>query len=151
MNIKSSPMLLKILIIGFLSLSDLHIAFSELFSFLPSVCSFHSLCFIIEGYFKYMFFPGFLFLFKVKVLVTQSHPILCNPLYCSLPGSSVHGIFQARILEWVAISSSRASSLPRDWTWVSFIAGRFFTIWATREAQFLFKSAALKHDWKLLV
>ena len=149
MNIKSSPMLLKILILGFLSLSDLHIAFSELFSFLSSVH--FTLCFIIEGYLKYMFFPGFLFLFKVKVLVTQSHPILCNPLYCSPPGSSVHGIFQARILEWVAISSSRGSSRPRDWTWVSFIAGRFFTIWATREAQFLFKSAALKHDWKLFV
>ena len=90
-NIKSSPMLLKILILGFLSLSDLHIAFSELFSFLSSVH--FTLCFIIQGYFKYMFFPGFLFLFKVKVLVTQSHPILCNPLYCSPPGSSVHGIF----------------------------------------------------------
>ena len=52
---------------------------------------------------------------------------------CSLPGSSVHGIFQARILEWVAISFSRRSSRPRDWTWVSRIAGRHFTIWATRE------------------
>ena len=53
---------------------------------------------------------------------------------CSLPGSSVHGIFQARILEWVAISSSRGSSWPRDWTWVSRTAGKFFTIWATMEA-----------------
>ena len=51
-----------------------------------------------------------------------------------LPGSSVHGIPQARILEWVAIPFSRGSSQPRDWTWVSLIAGRFFTIWATREA-----------------
>ena len=54
---------------------------------------------------------------------------------CSLPGSSVHGIFQATVLEWVAISFSRASSWPGDWTWVSRIAGRGFTIWATREAR----------------
>ena len=52
----------------------------------------------------------------------------------SLPGSSVHGIFQARVLEWVAISFSRGSYWPRDRTWVSCIAGRRFTIWATREA-----------------
>ena len=53
---------------------------------------------------------------------------------CSLPGSSVHGIFQARILEWVAISFSRGSSQLRDWTLVSCIGGRRFPIWATREA-----------------
>ena len=52
---------------------------------------------------------------------------------CSLPGSSIHGIFQARILEWVAISFSRGSSQTRDWTWVSHIVGSCFTIWATRE------------------
>ena len=54
---------------------------------------------------------------------------------CSPPGSSVHGILQARMLEWVAISFSRGSSWPRDWTQVSCIAGRCFTLWATREAQ----------------
>ena len=54
---------------------------------------------------------------------------------CSLPGSSVHGISQARRLEWVAIFFSRGSSWPRYWTPVSCIAGRFFTIWATREVQ----------------
>ena len=53
----------------------------------------------------------------------------------SLPGSSVHGTLQARILEWVAIPFSRASSQLRDQTQVSHIAGGFFTIWATREAQ----------------
>ena len=52
---------------------------------------------------------------------------------CSLPGSSVHGIFQARVLEWVAISFSRGSSRPRDWTQVSLNVGRRFTTWATRE------------------
>ena len=65
--------------------------------------------------------------------VAQSCPTLCNPMDCSLPGSSVHGIFQARVLEWVAISFSRGSSRPRDWTQVSRIVGRHFTIWATRE------------------
>ena len=63
--------------------------------------------------------------------VDQLCPTLCNPMDCSLPDSSVHGIFQARVLEWIAISSSRGSSQPRDQTQVSHIAGRFFTIWAT--------------------
>ena len=58
---------------------------------------------------------------------------LCDPMDCSLPGSSVHGIFQARILEWVAIFFSRGSSGSRDQTRVSHIAGRLFTVWATRE------------------
>ena len=53
---------------------------------------------------------------------------------CSPPGSSVHGILQARVLEWIAMPSSRGSSTPKDRTWVSCMAGRFFTIWATREA-----------------
>ena len=64
----------------------------------------------------------------------QSCPTLRDPVDCSLPGSSVHGILQARILEWVAMPSSRGYSWPRDWTWVSRIVGIFFTIWATREA-----------------
>ena len=50
------------------------------------------------------------------VWYAQSCPTLCNPTDCGPPGSSVHGIFQARILEWVAICSSRGSSPPRDWT-----------------------------------
>ena len=54
---------------------------------------------------------------------------------CSLPVSSVHGILQARILEWVAISFSRGSSRPRDWTQISCIARRLFIIWTTREVQ----------------
>ena len=60
----------------------------------------------------------------------------CNPMKCSLPGSSVHGILQARIPEWVAISFSRGTSLPKNWTQVSRIAGRWFTdTGATQEAQ----------------
>ena len=69
-----------------------------------------------------------------EVKAAQSCPTLCNPMDFSLPGSSVHGILQARILEWVAIAFSRGSSQPRDWTPVSHTAGRFFTIWTTREA-----------------
>ena len=65
--------------------------------------------------------------------VTQSCLTLCDPMDCSLPGSSIHGIFQARVLEWVAVSFSRGSSPPRDQTQVSRIVGRCFTIWATRE------------------
>ena len=61
-------------------------------------------------------------------LVAQSCPTLCDPLDCSPPGSSVHGMFQARILEWVVMPSSRGSSQTRDQTQVSGIAGRFFTI-----------------------
>ena len=63
----------------------------------------------------------------VCVLVSQSRPTLWNPMNCGSPGPSVHGILQARILEWVAIPFSRGCSQPRDWTQVSCIAGGFFT------------------------
>ena len=66
--------------------------------------------------------------------VSQSCPTLCDPMDCNLPGSSVHGLLQPRILEWVAISFLKRSSQPRDRTRVSHIGGRCFTIWATREA-----------------
>ena len=62
-----------------------------------------------------------------KVKVAQSCPTLCDPMNWGLPGSSVHGILQARILEWVAIPFSRVYSRPRNRTRVSCIAGRFFT------------------------
>ena len=71
---------------------------------------------------------------KAKVLVAQSCQTLCYPMDCSPPGSSVRGILQARILEWVAIPFSRASPRPGDWTQVSWIAGGFFPIWAAWEA-----------------
>ena len=67
--------------------------------------------------------------------VAQLCPTLCNPMNCSPPGSPIHGIFQARILEWATISFSRGSSWPRDWTEVSRIVGRHFTVWATREVR----------------
>ena len=68
------------------------------------------------------------------VLGSQSCPTLCHPMDHNLPGSSVHGILQARILEWVVILFSKGSSQPRDRTQVSCIAGRFITVLATREA-----------------
>ena len=66
--------------------------------------------------------------------VAQSCPTLGDPMDCSLPGSSVHGIFQAIVLEWIAISFSRGSSQPRDRTQVSHIVDRHFTVWATKIA-----------------
>ena len=75
---------------------------------------------------------------SVKVLVAQSCPTLCEPVDSSPPGSSVHGILQTGILEWVAISFSRGSSQPRDATHVSHvlcITGGFFTCWAVGEAR----------------
>ena len=66
---------------------------------------------------------------KVKVRVAQMCPTLCNSI-----DYIVHGILQARILEWVAFPFCRRSSQPRDWTGVSCIAGGFFTNWAIREA-----------------
>ena len=71
---------------------------------------------------------------QMELLVAQSCPTLCNLMDCNPPGPSVTGIFQARILEWAAIPFSRRSSQLRDWTQVSYIAGRLFTIWATSEA-----------------
>jgi len=71
-----------------------------------------------------------------KVKVTESCLILCDRMDCSPPDSSVHGILQARILEWVAMPFSRGSSQLRESNLISFvscIAGRFFTVWATRE------------------
>ena len=68
----------------------------------------------------------------VCVFVTQSCPTLCDPVDCSPPGSSLHGVLQARTVEWVVFSSSRGSFQPRDWTQVSCIASGLFTTWATR-------------------
>ena len=65
---------------------------------------------------------------KKPVLLAQLCPTCCNPMNCSPPGASVHGILQARILEWIVISFSRGSFQPRDQIRVSHIVGRFFTM-----------------------
>ena len=72
----------------------------------------------------------------LEVLVAQSYLTLCDPMDGSLPASSVHGIIQAGILEGVAISFSRGSSQPRERTLVSCMAGTFFTVWVTKEAEY---------------
>ena len=69
------------------------------------------------------------------LLSTQCYPTFWDLMDCSPPGSSLHRISQARILEWVAISSSRGSSRPRDWTCISCIGRQILYHWATREAQ----------------
>ena len=82
---------------------------------------------------KNMVYNSIYFLSKLKTMlciVTQSYLTLRDPLDCNSPGSSVHRIFQARILEWVSISSTSGSSRPKDQ-----IAGRFFTWWVIKEAQ----------------
>ena len=84
--------------------------------------------------------PCFIFIIICSTLpplslsVSQSCLILCNTMDCNQPGSSVHGILQTRVLEWVAISLSSGSSPIRNWTHISLIAGRFFTSRTTREA-----------------
>ena len=79
-------------------------------------------------------------------LVAPSCLTLCHPMDCS-PGASVHGILQARILEWAAMLSTRGSSRPRDWTQVSLVAGGFFTIWATRKPMGLLNLTQYLHVW----
>ena len=71
------------------------------------------------------------------MLVTQLCLTLSDPMDCSLPGSSVHGILQARILEWVAISFSRGSSQPKDWNLGLLHCRQFLYHWASREACFI--------------
>ena len=71
-------------------------------------------------------YPKVWYLEVMKVFVAQSYSTLFDPMDCNLPGSSVHGNLQARILKWVAIPFSRGTSGPRDWTWVFYIAYRFF-------------------------
>ena len=74
----------------------------------------------------------------MKAWVTQSYLTLCDPMDCSPPGSSVHGILQARVLEYADIPFSRGSFQLSDRTQVSWNAGRFFTAWVTRDTQTLF-------------
>ena len=90
--------------------------------------------------------PFFLWWFSHSV-VSDS----CDPMDCSPPVSSVHGILQARILEWVAISFSTGSSRPKDWTWVSCTVGRFFTDWTTREVPYTQTWINWLNDLTLLV
>ena len=97
-------------------------------------------------------FKMFIILYMCVCLVAQSCPILCEFMYCSQPGSSVHGILQARILEWVAIPFSKGSSPPRDQMRISCIADGFFIVrshegspscWSSVFCLFLFKKIGI--------
>ena len=96
-------------------------------------------------------FRSYFFICEVKIkianriVVWESCLTLCDPRDYSPLGSSVHGILQAGILEWVAMPFSRGSSWPRDQTQVSCTAGKFFTIWATREAQLIYMKCIRQH------
>ena len=89
---------------------------------------------------------------KVKVKVAQLCLTLSDPMDYSLLGSSVYGILQVKILEWVVIPFSRGSSWPRDRTWVSCIAGRFFINWTTmikdRNGKDLTEAEEIKKKWQ---
>ena len=87
----------------------------------------------------YFYVSIVLFLFHESE-VAQSCLTVCNPMDCNLSGSSVHGIFQAIALEWIAISFSSGSSRPRDRTQVSRIVDRRFTVWTTREVHLDYKT-----------
>ena len=95
--------------------------------FYPFNCKFTNILFVII----------YLVCVCVCVCVWLSHVLLCNPMAWRLPGSSAHGILQATKLEWVAISFFKGSFQPIEQTWVSFTAGKFFTVWAPREAYIL--------------
>ena len=92
---------------------------------------------------NHIFFP---FVYMWKVLVIPLHLTLWDPMDCSPPGSSVHGILQARMLEWVAFLFSKRSFWSRDWTHVSHTVGRFFTIWVTRRIFIQFFEHLLMKD-----
>ena len=116
----------------------------QIFSLSPYIVFF--CCCFVSGFFyceevlnlirsHFFIFAFSSFTSKVKMKVAQMCPTLCDPRDCSPPGSSVHLIFQVRILEWVAIPFSMGYSQPRNQTQVSHIAGGLFTSWATKEAQ----------------
>ena len=113
---------------------------NQLWSPLPSLfpllipISSHTLCLLPKPCFLHESSVCFHIPSPDLTIVSQCWSLSCARLFAthgfSPPGSSVHGIFQARILEWIAIYFSRGSSQPRDRSWVSCIAGRFFTVWA---------------------
>ena len=88
---------------------------------------------------------------KSESEVAQSCPTLCDPMDCSPPGSSIHGIFQARVLEWVAIAFSRGSSHTRDQTWVFQIVGRCFTDHESIHREHIYTALNYLHTKYLLI
>ena len=87
----------------------------------------------------------FIYLSFAVVYLLSRAQLFCYPMDCSLSGSSVHGISQARILEWVAISSSQGSSWPRDQSFISYISGGFFTTEPPSKKNMFCKLSNIRH------
>ena len=105
----------------------------------------HNLWRLYFSFFVWRFFFSDMF----AILWWFNHQVMPNPYNpMDCPCSSVHNVSQARILEWVAVSFSRASSQPRDRTWVSCLVGGFFTDWATRETSLLFYTEIILFTYK---
>ena len=128
-----------------LSLSVFHLLFwlTNFIFLLIYLSGCFMVCIYVFMIYIYLITYTFKFYYTISHIVKSekhecfSHSVVsdsCNPMDCRPPESSVHEILQARILEWVAIPFFRGSSQLRDPTWVSCITGRFFTIWATKEA-----------------
>ena len=100
------------------------------FSLVYWICQlWKALCYKLPFFWRFVKFPFYFYLLCCcSFLVAKSCPTLCDPMDCSPPGSSVHGILQARTLEWVAIFFSKGSSRSRDRTLIFCLAGGFFTI-----------------------
>ena len=118
---------------------DIVMMFVEFISFLKNFLFYRSMvdlpyCFHFCCIAKWLSHTHILLLFQLL----WSVQLFCDSMNCSLPGSSVHGIFQARILEWVAIYSSRWSSWPRDQTHISCISRKILHCWVTREALYIY-------------
>ena len=116
-----------------------HALFGLLISSFPNTICFPHCIFLaplpkISWSYIHEFIPRLYSVPSVYVCQSLGRVQLCDPMDCSTPGSSVHGILQARILQWIAIAFSRGSFWPRDQTQVSHITGKFFTIWVTSEA-----------------
>ena len=127
--------------------------FDNLPNFPKNILSYLKIRTVSEISFKFLVLTiAFVYSCEVKWSeLAQSCPTLCDPMDSSPPGSSIHGILQARILEWVAISFSRGTSRPRDRTRVSHLACRGFTLWATGEAPALYRPPLKQLPYSILI
>ena len=124
---------------------NLHLVLTFIFLIICGVepFNFHFVGHLNTSFLEYLTHIGLYSYWKWK---WSSCPTLCDPVDCSLPGSSLRVILHAKILKWVAISFSGGSSRPRYQTQVSRIAGRRFNLWATREAQKIYLQVRQLHS-----
>ena len=135
--------------------SLIRVCFLAVYSFLPSPAHCCLSGWVLGAFNANILSPVWLLIKNIEWVsecVAPFCPTLYDPVDCSPPDSSVHGILQARILEWVAVPFCRGSSLPRDRTQVSHLAGRFFTIWANVcklvNGWITYLQRRLRHPWK---